>query len=704
MNNKNNFEIENLTNFFFHSAAIIVCPQGISDDSLRCLSRCYKNQRIPLPTWRHQRNGAVLLRGSLSHPKGVIGMFKAHPTGSTNITTDSTSFQEQDRYFIQIIETMPHTLAMRHPWDLFDSNLSINSLLFAAEDQHVHQNQLKPEKTSDSNRRLPQGPFHTVRSFSNFGKNSTSNASKSINKWGSLKSGAALSQAYANSQPLRDIDEKDSHQYVFHRVPMYILGEKSHSKSAKLSELNTEFIPVDYTDVRQSRLSFKKLMRACLPSSESNEPEQTFAKLLEQSEWLQQIRNLLQLSGAVVDLIDLQGSSVTLAFEDGWDITAQISSLAQLCLDPYYRTIEGFRVLIEKEWLAFGHRFAHRSNLKSHSSSGTQFAPIFLQFLDAVHQIQVQFPLAFEFNEFYLRFLAYHSVSCRFRTFLFDCELERFDLGIATIEDKRGSLNSKHVVETGTASDDDIFPGGIRSSGVGGAKIGYSVFDYIERQHAKFPHFYNFMYNADQDRIVLRPQSSFAMLDLWRYYTDEELAHGPPYDLELVCNDNHDEEEIDYLSSAHRSGSNSNASNTIHSMKNQQQTRRRRVVTIGYDSLMKCDPDAFTRLFDELRQAESERGLLPQKWRQVWERLELPQSDSITRHSSFSSALVRSHGRLLHKRSTLEILMRGRLVGNHHQQEAFAHPHRFEKHSYTTPTHCNHCDGVLWGPMWTGLR
>lgn len=639
-------------------------------------------------------------------------MFKGHPGGSTNASTDSTGFQEQDRYFIQVIETMPHTLALRHPWDLFDSNLSINSLLFATEDTHnQQQNQLavaKPEGTPDLSRRLSQGAFHTVKSFSNFGNRSNQSASKTPNKWGSLKAGAGLSQSHSNSQPLRDIDEKYSHSYTIHRVPMYILGEKSQSKSVKLSELNTEFIPVDYTDVRQSRLSFKKLMRACLPSTESNEPDQTFAKLLEQSEWLQQIRSLLQLSGAVVDLIDLQGSSVTLALEDGWDVTAQVSSLAQLCLDPYYRTIEGFRVLIEKEWLAFGHRFAHRSNLKSHSSSGSQFAPIFLQFLDAVHQIQVQFPLSFEFNDFYLRFLAYHSTSCRFRTFLFDCELERFDSGIASIEDKRGSLNSKHVVETGTGSDDDIFPGGIRSTGVGATKIGYSVFDYIERQHAKFPNFYNFMYNADPDRTVLRPQSSVAMLDLWRYYIDEELAHGPPFDLELICNDNQDDEDIDYMSStaggrlASNSNHTSNANAIYHSSKQQQ--RRRRVATIGYDSLMKCDPDAFTRLLEELRMVEAERGLLPQKWRQVWDKLELPQSDSLTRHSSFSSALVRSHGRLLHKRSTLEILMRGRLAGSHHQQETFAHPHRFEKHLYSTPTHCNHCDGVLWGPMWTGLR
>nr|VDZ42889.1 Myotubularin-related_protein_putative/GeneDB:LmjF.12.0320 [Leishmania donovani] len=52
---------------------------------------------------------------------------------------------------------------------------------------------------------------------------------------------------------------------------------------------------------------------------------------------------------------------VFLNCSDGWDRTPQISILAQLLLDPYYRTVEGLCILLEREVLCFGHPTQLRS-------------------------------------------------------------------------------------------------------------------------------------------------------------------------------------------------------------------------------------------------------------------------------------------------------------------------------------------------------
>ena len=39
-----------------------------------------------------------------------------------------------------------------------------------------------------------------------------------------------------------------------------------------------------------------------------------------------------------------RGGNALVHCSDGWDRTAQLTSLSQLMMDPYYRTVEGFKV------------------------------------------------------------------------------------------------------------------------------------------------------------------------------------------------------------------------------------------------------------------------------------------------------------------------------------------------------------------------
>ena len=57
-----------------------------------------------------------------------------------------------------------------------------------------------------------------------------------------------------------------------------------------------------------------------------------------------------------------------------------------------------------------------------------QHCPVFLLFLDCVHQLIHQYPTAFEFTEFFLQRLWSSSYSCLYDSFLFDSEKDRLDM------------------------------------------------------------------------------------------------------------------------------------------------------------------------------------------------------------------------------------------------------------------------------------
>lgn len=86
---------------------------------------------------------------------------------------------------------------------------------------------------------------------------------------------------------------------------------------------------------------------------------------LHKSNWLKHIANMLDGVALITRQVALQHSHVLIHCSDGWDRTSQLSALSQICLDPYYRTLEGFIVLVEKDWLSFGHRFRYRCGFLS---------------------------------------------------------------------------------------------------------------------------------------------------------------------------------------------------------------------------------------------------------------------------------------------------------------------------------------------------
>ncbi|XP_042688881.1 myotubularin-related protein 9-like [Centrocercus urophasianus] len=94
--------------------------------------------------------------------------------------------------------------------------------------------------------------------------------------------------------------------------------------------------------------SLIKLVEAC--NDQSHNMDRWLSKL-EASNWMTYIKEILTAACLAAQCIDREGASVLVHGTEGTDSTLQVTSLAQIILDPDCRTIQGFESLLVREWL-----------------------------------------------------------------------------------------------------------------------------------------------------------------------------------------------------------------------------------------------------------------------------------------------------------------------------------------------------------------
>ena len=141
-----------------------------------------------------------------------------------------------------------------------------------------------------------------------------------------------------------------------------------------------------------------------------------FVNSILQTKWYEYVLHLLQSASKIANTI-LNEDSVLLKCQNGFDRSAQLSALAQIIIDPYYRTMEGFAVLVQKEFNYFSYPFSQRLGIKSEEDDEI---PLFIQFLDCVSQLIHTNQMSFEFNYKFLSKLSNFMYTMLFGTFICD--------------------------------------------------------------------------------------------------------------------------------------------------------------------------------------------------------------------------------------------------------------------------------------------
>lgn len=347
-------------------------PTYITDETLQSVANFRSSRRIPVAVWRHRTTGAIIAR--CSQPEvGWLGWRN-----------------NKDEELLQAF---------------------VNACAF---DQGEQQQQ------NSNNQLMVIGDGNSVAEWGNGGKeygrgggggNNGTNGSEVDAIMGNTNNNNNTNRLSSTSEESMSSSPEGSHEEVRMDKPkkMLIVDARSYASAVTNRARGGGCECIDYypsaeiqfmnlANIHAVRKSFNALRQLCASAPDMG----SWLSNLEKTLWLQHLSGLLAASVIVTRMIEVEGRPVLVHCSDGWDRTPQIVATAQLCLDPYYRTVNGFKTLVEREWLSFGHKYGDRCGHGANSYELNERCPVFLQWLDCVHQIHNQFPCSFEFSVGYL--------------------------------------------------------------------------------------------------------------------------------------------------------------------------------------------------------------------------------------------------------------------------------------------------------------
>ncbi|XP_052793967.1 myotubularin-related protein 10-B-like isoform X2 [Mya arenaria] len=173
--------------------------------------------------------------------------------------------------------------------------------------------------------------------------------------------------------------------------------------------------------------SFTRLRKMCMSDTieEFVDQDASWLTSLESSRWLLLVARCLKAAKDICEHVISGKRTVVIQEATGCDMSCLVSSLAQVLLDPHYRTMTGLQGLVEKEWVRAGHPFQKYLALVTPTESSLEQTPVFLLFLDCIWQLMQQFPTSFEFTETLLTTMWDSALIGIFDTFLFNNDHQR---------------------------------------------------------------------------------------------------------------------------------------------------------------------------------------------------------------------------------------------------------------------------------------